>query len=614
MSADPKQAAGDDGENEALRQADERWAGILEAIPSGVVIVDVEGHIGTANAAAESILGLERSDIAGRTYDAPQWENSAMDGGPLSPEDLPVARVLRGGKAVHDVQHVTRRFDGAKVYLSVNAAPLHDAQGNMTGVIASFTDITENRRAQAEREELARRFTDLMGNISLVGVMLDIHGDVTFVNRFGLDLIHRGEDEVLGRNWFDLFIPDTRPDVRAVYESAILSGDIPSHYENEISVSSGEQRYMSWSNTVLRDPAGAVVGVASVGEDITERRAAEDALRESEARFRQLSDAAFEGIAIHDKGILLDANASFCKMFGYELAELRGGSVLDLAAPDSRNDVLNHIRAGSESPYEAMGLRKDGTVFAGELRGSPITYGGRSVRIVAVRDVTERKQAEDLLWAADANRRVLLSRLVAAQEDERKRIADDVHDDSIQVMTAVGMRASAMRAKVKDPELAAELAKLEETANMALARLRLLVFDLSPRALEEGGLAAAIREVLRDDLDEEVIRSVDERLREEPRQEVRAILYRIAREAITNIRKHSGARRVEVALEQKNDGFAVRITDDGKGFVPGAETSPKGGIGIVSMRERAELAGGWFKLESAPGSGTSVEFWLSAQL
>ncbi len=129
-------------------------------------------------------------------------------------------------------------------------------------------------------------------------------------------------------------------------------------------------------------------------EDIDQPRQADEALRESEERFRQLAEATFEGIAIHDKGLILDVNSSFCKMFGYDRAEVIGKSVLELAAPKSRDLVIQNVRSGYEKPYEAVGLRRDGTTFAGELQGRSIQYQGRTVRVTAVRDITERKRAE----------------------------------------------------------------------------------------------------------------------------------------------------------------------------------------------------------------------------
>jgi PAS domain S-box-containing protein len=124
------------------------------------------------------------------------------------------------------------------------------------------------------------------------------------------------------------------------------------------------------------------------------------ALEESEDRFRALSAATFEAVAIHDQGIIVEANQSFAAMFGYPLAEVIGRGALEFAAPRSRELVLQKIRSGATDPYEATGLRKDGSTFVGELRGKPIQYRGRAMRVTAIRDITERKRAEDAIREA----------------------------------------------------------------------------------------------------------------------------------------------------------------------------------------------------------------------
>jgi PAS domain S-box-containing protein len=138
-----------------------------------------------------------------------------------------------------------------------------------------------------------------------------------------------------------------------------------------------------------------VVGIATIAPLFTAVRRAEGAFRESEERFRLLSEAAFEAIALHEKGVILDGNGAFARMFGYDLAELIGKNVLDLAAPQSRELVLKHVRSGREAPYEAEGLRKDGSTFWAELSGTSVPYHGKMVRVTTLRDITERKKAED---------------------------------------------------------------------------------------------------------------------------------------------------------------------------------------------------------------------------
>ena len=171
------------------------------------------------------------------------------------------------------------------------------------------------------------------------------------------------------------------------------------------------QREFDLRISPLYDARGHLTGRLMVLHDITERVRTEEALRESEERFRRLSSAAFEGIAIHDKGKILDANSKIAEMFGYKRSEFIGKYALDLAAPESWDLVLKHIQSGYEKAYEATGLRKDGTTFAGEVVGRPIPYQGRVVRVTAIRDITERKRAEEQIQASLKEKEMLLKEI-----------------------------------------------------------------------------------------------------------------------------------------------------------------------------------------------------------
>ena len=139
---------------------------------------------------------------------------------------------------------------------------------------------------------------------------------------------------------------------------------------------------------------------AELQVEVSERRRAEQALRESEERFRGLAEATFEGLAIHDKGRIIDANQTYASMFGYEPSEVIGMHALDFAAPESRDLVQQRLLSGSKEPFEAVGLRKDGSTFAGEVWGRVLPYRGRMITVTAVRDVSERKRAEEALQRA----------------------------------------------------------------------------------------------------------------------------------------------------------------------------------------------------------------------
>lgn len=224
----------------------------------------------------------------------------------------------------------------------------------------------------------------------------------------------------------------------------------------------------------------------------------------------------------------------------------------------------------------------------------------------------ELARTVQILRSADDGRKELLTRLVGAQEEERRRIASDVHDDPLQVMTAANLRLQMLRRMIVDPEPAQMLAQLEANVRQAIARLRNLLFQLRPPALDRQGLAPAIRLCLEQLASELTVEhSLENRLGAEPAPEIRTVLYRIAQEAITNVRKHAMAEHISVLLAYENNGYLVRVRDDGRGFDPGDdERARPGHLGIFTMRERAEIAGGRISIESAPGNGTTVEFWL----
>ena len=217
----------------------------------------------------------------------------------------------------------------------------------------------------------------------------------------------------------------------------------------------------------------------------------------------------------------------------------------------------------------------------------------------------------ELFRATDEQRRRLLSRVVTAQEEERARIAVDVHDDSIQIMSAVELQIATLLRTGTDQQRQADLRKLQDTVRSAIGRLRNLMFELRPRVLDEEGLAPALRVYLRVLRDQTGIQAtLEDHLAEDPPSETRVILYRIAQEALTNVRKHSGASRASVSLHPRDGGVLARIEDDGIGFHVGSVNRGRPGhVGLVAMRERAEMGGGTFRIESEPGR-TMVEYWL----
>jgi PAS domain S-box-containing protein len=231
-------------------------------------------------------------------------------------------------------------------------------------------------------------------------------------------------------------------------------------------------------------------------------------------------------------------------------------------------------------------------------------------------DITAQKHAEERLRSSleevrrmVAQRRELAQLIETAQEEERRRIAADIHDDPIQVMSAVDMRLQLLLAR-PDRVDAHEIGELAEELRSAIDRLRNLLFELRPVTLDLEGLTPAIAMYLEHAAKEtgwswEVIDELDE----EPADEARVSFYRIAQEAVTNVRKHANATHVDVRLTSMDSGLLLRVADDGDGF-EWPDTTEPGHIGLATVTERAELAGGWCEIRSTPGEGTTVECWM----
>jgi PAS domain S-box-containing protein len=356
--------------------------------------------------------------------------------------------------------------------------------------------------------------------------------------------------------------------------------------------------------------------------DITRRAIAEEARRKSEQLFRGLLESAPDAMVIVDtSGIIQVVNAQTERLFGYTRAELRDQSVDVLLPERFRSDHVRHRISYLTKPQarpmgadlELYGRRKDATEFPVDISLSPMESESGTLVIAAVRDVTERHEARKKLDESFdiVQRQRLFARLIAAQEEERLRIASDIHDDTIQAMTATSLRMQQLRRHLTDPGQIELLSRLEDAVRESITRLRRLMFDLRPASLDRSGLASALRELLERWQEETHLTfTLENRLDGEPVGGIRTALYRIAQEALVNVKKHAAASTVNVEVRSVGAGCRVRIQDDGKGFdVEGAESKP-GHLGLVSMHERAQIAGGWWLVRCPPGGGTVVEFWL----
>jgi PAS domain S-box-containing protein len=373
-----------------------------------------------------------------------------------------------------------------------------------------------------------------------------------------------------------------------------------------------------------------VIGAVGAAFDVTDRKRAERSLDRLEQQHALILEAAGEGVV----GVGVRGNATFvnpaaARMLGWKPQELLGRNV-HAVFHHSHEDGAHYdnescpatlvLRDGRvrESDDDWF-WRRDGSAFPVEFVAAPLRQAGRVIGAVLVfRDVTQRRHDEEelrqnfrLLRKSHEQRRRLVQQLVHAEEEERKRIAGDIHDDSLQHMAAVSMYLYSLRRHLHGSAEERALAVLEDSVREAIGRLRQLLFELRPMTLDGEGLGASLRILLQQTLETDgVVCAVQDRLSGEPPPDARTVLYRIAREALANVRKHAGASRVDVVLLEEGGGYRVLISDDGRGFSSDALEPQPGHLGVSAMRERAEVTGGWFRIEGEPGRGSSVEFWV----
>lgn len=293
--------------------------------------------------------------------------------------------------------------------------------------------------------------------------------------------------------------------------------------------------------------------------------------------------------------------------------------ITDFLTPEGLQQSLD-----VEQPAVVVNGRWHGQSTLRDLRGGPPIpvaiasflmrhpEDGKAFALATVqRDISERVAAQAALQRLADDRQRLLGRLTQAQEDERARIAADVHDDSVQALAAVELRLGLLRRQIdgRDPELAATAASLSESVSRAINRLRDLLFDLESPAVDNdlaAALALAAEHVFEDRVGWHVVGDVDV----EVPQTVRVTAYRIVRESLMNVAKHADASTVVVDLRRDRDGVAVTVDDDGCGFDPAVIGPRPGHIGIGGMQDRAQVAGGTLTVEPGPAAGTRVHLWL----
>ncbi|PYP59658.1 MAG: hypothetical protein DMD40_02695 [Gemmatimonadetes bacterium] len=508
---------------------------------------------------------------------------------------------LRGESVAYETVVHGRAF-------SARVEPLVGPQGDVVGVVGFASDVTDRHDSQERLRTIIDSDPDCVKQLDAAGRLLDM-------NPAGLAMIQAESiEQVRGLEIAQVIAPEYRAAFndlnRRVFAGS--SGTL----EFEIIGLKGQRRWLATHAVPLRDASGTIQAALGITRDISRRRIAELALVESEERFCKAFYANALPLLITrlSDGMVLDANEAFTKLVNRPRDDILGQTTVSLGVidPARRASIIERLRTeGVVNDIELELHPRDSAPRNGLLSLVRIELGGQQCTLGTYRDVTEAKRAEEQLRASRAALRSLATRQQDIREDERTRIAREIHDSLGQALTALKLQLVAAQDAAREaPALSARLAETAAMVDDLVKGVRRIATELRPPILDQLGLPAAV-EWLAQDFSRRTglhcrtaISPTDGAIS----NELATALFRIVQEALTNVLRHAGATRVDIELGVKSDCVMLEINDDGSGITE-AGMGP-GSLGILGMRERAAALGGVMEVAPRSNGGTRVAAWF----
>lgn len=487
-----------------------------------------------------------------------------------------------------------------------------EAEGRLASLNADLDRRVRERTARLQAgEELMKTFVK---HVPAAVAMLD--RDMRYLqvsDRWCTDY-SLGSSEILGRSHYEVF-PNIPERWKQIHRRC-LSGETAHEEQDRFDRGKGSTIWLHWEIRPWGNKNSLPEGILIFTEDVTQRKHTEELLRESEATTRALLDTASQAIiAVDSAGVIAEANQMAGEMFGYPLWELMN-QPHDILLPERFRDVHEAHRADFYAHPRPrpmgtglilVGRRKDGSEFPIEVSLSHILTRRGPLAVSFVSDIGPRIQAEVALRDSEQQLRALAGSLLNAQEDERRRLARDLHDDVTQRLAFLSIELGKLAAEVPGTaaNVGSRLRALQKQSLNASIEVRRLSHGLHPSVISDFGLSVALEDFCHQFEKAQGIPVRFEGFVEDSRLEDASAtcLYRVAQESMHNAVMHGNATEVKVLLSALDGSIQLQVIDNGRGF-PTEATRP--GLGIISMRERIRLISGHLAVSSEPGGGTTI--------
>jgi len=476
--------------------------------------------------------------------------------------------------------------------------------------LVSFVDLTAHKSAEDALRESEAKFR-LVAETAPCAIWILQGERLVYVNQYAENLSGYSRDELFSMNPWELVDPEFRT-VGEQRSNARLRGENPDpRYQFKIRTKPGEVRWLDFSGA--RTNFEGKPAILATAFDITAIKRAEQQLLERTMYLDALIANSPLGIVTKDEqNCVVFCNPAFERMFHYSQNELQGKEIDDIIAShdlEEANRMTIAVRGGGVVHATTQRRRKDGTLIDVELHGIRVFSGETFVGAFAIyQDITERRRSEEKLQA-------LRNRLTRTQEEERSRIARDLHDDIGQrlALLTIDLEQMKLASQQDGSALAGELEALVRTAGEITSDVHNVSRRLHPSQVELLGLTPALNNFCREFAKRNSMRIqfTSACLTSKLPEDTSLCLFRVAQEAIRNVHKHSGCREALVELDEISGSLRLRISDPGSGFDPTSVEASQG-LGLLSMEERLRSLGGELFVHSRPGGGTCLEASIPA--
>lgn len=579
---------------------------LLELFPMAAYAVRApDGVIVWFNARAVKLWG--RVPVLGDTEErfCGAYKLYHADGTPMAHSDTPVALALKAGTSLHEQEVVIEKPDGSRVTVSVYIDPIRGKNGAIVGVVNFFHDIHERKQAERTTGLLAA----IVDSSDDAIISKNLDGIITSWNRGAEQLFGYSAKEAIGQN-IRLIVPEDRRDEETTILARLARGERVDRFETVRVRKDGSTVDISATISPLKDAAGRVTGASKVARDITEDKR----VARAQAEQARLLDLSSDAIFVRDAADRITYwNKGAWELYGYTREEALGRVTHELLRtefPEPLENIREQLDRDRRWSGELVHRKKDGMQIVVTTRWvlEPNSHGIPRSILETNTDITQRKQAEQAF-----KEREFSARLLQLQDEERRRIARELHDGVGQLLAAMSMNAA---------KLSAEKSKLSQDAARSVednsklieqvsADIRTVSYLLHPPLLDEMGLYSALKWYIDGFAERSKIATKLELPADWERlpQEHELCLFRIAQECLTNIHRHSGSSTALVRLLRSPAGITLEVSDEGAGLhqekqsrIFSGETA---GVGLRGMRERVRQVGGSVEIRSN-GHGTTV--------